>query len=108
MRAGRTGERYLLGGVNWTFRQIIAAVADLAHVRPPLLELSLEASLWSARALRRLLPLVGRTFPLDDATIEMSAHFWYCDSTKARTELGFRARDPLETLRETVEDLRRR
>jgi dihydroflavonol-4-reductase len=108
MRAGRIGERYLLGGVNWTFRKIIAAVADIARVRPPLIELPLEASLWGARLLRRLLPLVGRSFPLDDATIEMSAHFWYCDSTKAATELGFGARDPLETLRDTVDDLRRR
>jgi dihydroflavonol-4-reductase len=38
----------------------------------------------------------------------MSALFWYCDSTKARQELGFTTRDPLETLRETIDDIRRR
>jgi len=37
----------------------------------------------------------------------MSALYWYCDSTKARTELGFKTRDPIETLKDTVEDLRR-
>jgi len=35
----------------------------------------------------------------------MSACYWYCDSTKARSELKFETRDPLETLRETVEDV---
>ena len=108
MRAGRVGERYLLGGVNWTFKEIIARVAEIARVRPPLLEPSLEFSLWSARVLRRLLPVVGRSFPLDDTTIEMSACFWYFDSAKAATELGFRARDPMETLGDTVAYLRSR
>jgi dihydroflavonol-4-reductase len=108
MRAGRVGERYLLGGVNWPFKEIIARVAEIARVRPPLLEPSLEFSLWSARVLRRLLPLVGRSFPLDDTTIEMSACFWYFDSAKAATELGFRARDPMETLGDTVAYLRSR
>jgi dihydroflavonol-4-reductase len=109
MRSGRIGERYLLGGVNWTFREIIQGVASIANVRPPLLEPSLRFSLWSARALRRLLPLTGKSFPLDDTTIEMSAHFWYFDSAKARSELGFQTRDPIETLRDTVSyTLRRR
>jgi dihydroflavonol-4-reductase len=108
MRAARPGERYLLGGANWTFREIIARVAEIAKIRPPRFELPLEAALWSARLLRRLMPLVGRSFPLDETTIEMGAHFWYADSTKAIRELGFAARDPMETLRDTVADLRQR
>jgi nucleoside-diphosphate-sugar epimerase len=108
MRRGRPGERYLLGGVNWTFRELIEKVAALAGVRRPHLQPSLRISLGSARLLRRLLPLFGRPFELDDVSIKMSALFWYCDSTKARIELGFRARDPMETLRETVEEVRRR
>jgi nucleoside-diphosphate-sugar epimerase len=35
----------------------------------------------------------------------MSACYWYCDSTKARTEIGFQTRDAEETLRDTVEDV---
>ena len=37
--------------------------------------------------------------------MEMSQYFWYCDSSKAERELGFVARDPGETLRDTIEDL---
>lgn len=108
MRLGRPGERYLLGGQNWTFRQLIEAVAQLSGRRAPKMQPSLRLSLGSARLLRRLFPLVGRRFRVDDASIKMSALFWYCDSAKARRELGFQTRDPWETLRDTVRDLQAR
>ncbi|MGH9358673.1 MAG: NAD-dependent epimerase/dehydratase family protein [Terriglobia bacterium] len=105
MQHGRPGECYLLGGPNWTFREAIRAVARIAGRRAPSLEPSLQFSIWSARLLRKLFPLTGKSFRLDEASIRMSALFWYCDSTKARNELGFATRDPLETLRDTVQDL---
>jgi dihydroflavonol-4-reductase len=108
MRLGRPGERYLLGGPNWTFRRVIEAVASLSGRRPPSLKLPVSLSLKMAPLMRRLMPLVGKSFKLDDATIEMSAMFWYCNPSKAESELGFRWRDPLETLRATVDDLLRK
>ena len=108
MRHGKPGERYLLGGPNWTFRQLIETVAKISGVRAPKLQPSIGFSLWSARILRRLLPLVGKSFQLEDASIKMSSLFWYCDSHKARATLGFETRDPIETLRDTVEDVQRR
>jgi len=107
MRAGNSGERYLIGGPNWTFSEMIEKSSAVSGVRGPKRRLSLPASLWGARLLRRIYPLVGQTYRLDDARIKMSALFWYCNSSKARAQLGFTTRDPLETLRETVEDLRR-
>ncbi len=53
-------------------------------------------------------PLMGKSFDLDDASIKMSALFWYCDTSKARAELGFQSRDPFGTLKDTVEDIFRR
>ncbi len=108
MRSGRPGERYLLGGTNWTFRAMIEAVSEISGVRAPKMQLSLGASLLGSRLLRPLYRVAGKSFRLDDASIRMSALFWYCSSEKARAELGFRARDPMQTLRETVEDVRRR
>ena len=32
----------------------------------------------------------------------MGQHFWYVDSSKAERELGFEARDPQETLLDTI------
>jgi len=36
---------------------------------------------------------------------ELSAHTWYLDDRKARAELGWSPRDPLQTLADTVDDL---
>lgn len=108
MRSGKPGERYLLGGPNWTFREMMESVSRVASVRAPKIQPSLRVSLLSARLLRKLLPLAGKSFGLDDASIKMSSLHWYCDCAKARAELGFNTRDPIETLRATVEDLRRR
>ncbi len=108
MEKGRPGERYLLGGANWTFRQVIESVAEISGKKAPVLQPPLWLSLLSARALRRLMPLAGKEFKMDDVTIIMSSHFWYFTSAKAASELGFEARDPMETLRDTVEYLERR
>ena len=108
MRLGRPGERYILAGPNWTFREWMEKTAQLAGVKAPKLHLPLWLSLWCARRMRSLLPLVGKSFELDDASIEMADLFWYCDSTKARRELGFKTRDPMETLGDTIKDIRKR
>ena len=105
MRSGRPGERYLMGNVNWTFRQLIEKTAEISGKSAPTLEPPFEVALWGARALRVIYPLLGKSIDLDEASVKMSACFWYCDSTKARTELGFETRDPEETLRDTVEDV---
>lgn len=107
-RRGRSGERYLLGGVNWTFQRMIETVARIAGRRPPTLKPSLGTSLITARLLRALYPLTGKSFDLDDASIRMADMFWYCDSSKARRELSFETRDPVETLRDTIMDIRQR
>ncbi len=106
MRQGAVGERYLLGGENLTFRQWIVNTARLADVTPPRFGLSESAARLGAAALRALYPLAGARFELSDATIRMSSLFWYCDSTKARRDLGFSTRPADETLRETINYLR--
>jgi dihydroflavonol-4-reductase len=107
MRQGRGGERYLLGGPNWTFREIIHVVAELSGRKAPKLQLPVWASLAGAATMRHAYPLAGKKFELDEASVRMSALFWYCDSGKAQRELGFTSRDPHETLRDTIADLRR-
>lgn len=105
MERGRAGERYLMGGVNWTCGQFLRELAKVSARRAPAMTSPAWLSLLVAPALRRLMPLFGRKFTIDDETIEMSGMFWYCDSSKAARELGFTARDPVETLRDTVEDI---
>ncbi len=107
MRKGRVGERYLLGGPNMTFHEWIQRTAKVSGVSAPKFMLPAPVQLMGARFLRRVMPLVGKKWEMDDASIEMSSLYWYCNTKKAREELGFTTRDPDQTLRETVEYLRR-
>lgn len=106
MRRGKKGERYLLAGANMTFHEWIQRSARIAGVSAPKLMLPLRLQLFGARVMRRLLPLIGKKWELDDASIEMSSVYWYCSSTKARNDLGFETRRTDDTLRETIEYLR--
>ena len=55
--------------------------------------------------LSSVLKALGGRPPIDQGTVEMGQYFWYCDASKAQRELGWTARDPGETLRDTVRDL---
>lgn len=110
MQRGRNGGRYLLGGPNWTFREFFERLARVAKVQPPMLRVPAR---WN-RALSKLTGVIeeayrhrGHDAPLDRVSVDMSQHFWYCDSSRARDELGFDPRDPTETLDDTVRDLRK-
>jgi dihydroflavonol-4-reductase len=107
MRVGRPGQRYLLGGVNWPLRRLFAALAGITGRPGPALTVPTALTLAGVRAARAVLGRLGRPMEIDEASLEMSGYFWYADSTLAARELGFRARDPLVTLRDTVDDLRR-
>jgi dihydroflavonol-4-reductase len=43
---------------------------------------------------------------VDPVSFEMAQFFWYLDASLAREELGWSPRDPMETLRDTIDDLR--
>lgn len=105
---GRPFERYLLGGPNWTFAEFFARLGRVARIKP--LQIAVPgrmqtkaASLWEA-----LVRATGRSPRLDRASVEMGQVYWYCDAQKASAELGFVARDPQETLADTVRDVRAR
>jgi len=106
MRDGQPGQRYLLAGVNWPLRTFARALCGTTGVPAPRLTLPPAASLAGARLLRPLYRLAGQEFPVDDVSLEMGSHFWYCDSAKAQAELGFATRDPAATLRDTAQYLR--
>ena len=108
IRLGRVGERYLLGGVNWTFQEWITRTAQVADVQAPRIKPPLWLALGGAKLLRAAMPLIGREFKVDTKSIEMSACYWYCNTAKARKELGFTIRDPMITLCDTVDYIRSR
>ena len=101
-------ERYLVGGANWTLAELFARVGRIARVPPPRLRLPPRVQTCAAALWESLARAAGRTPSFDGASVEMSQVFWYCDPSKAKAELDFVARDPLETIADTVRDLRAR
>jgi dihydroflavonol-4-reductase len=108
MARGRVGERYLLGGPNWTFSEFFGRLERVSKVDAPKLRLPKAFALPAARFLESAFAVFDKESPIDRASVEMGQYFWYCDCTKARTELDFTTRDPSETLDDTVRELRER
>ena len=106
LERGRPGERYLLGGPNWTMKEFFARLGRVANVAPPRLKLPSKLNRWGASLVEELYRWRDREPPVDRISVEMAEHFWWIDSSKATRELGFEARDPQLTLVDTVAYLR--
>lgn len=94
---GRPGERYILGGFNLTWAELIDRIAVLSGTSYPLLVLPPEVA-YAAKAQDEL----GVPGPIAPDAFMLMAQTWRYSSRKARRELGYRTR-PLEaTLRDTI------
>lgn len=108
LQRGRAGERYLLGGPNWTMAEFFGRLSRAAKVPPPRLRLPETVARLGASVLEHVYRTwVDREPPVDRISVEMSQHYWWLDASKARRELGFEPRDPGLTLVDTVSYLRR-
>ncbi|HEY6458823.1 MAG TPA: NAD-dependent epimerase/dehydratase family protein, partial [Polyangiaceae bacterium] len=110
MEKGRAGERYLVGACNCTMREFFAKLARVSGVAAPWMPMprSREVARLGARLMERVAARMGVPPRVDAVSVEMAQCFWYLDAGKAERELGWTARDPVETLHDTVEDLRAR
>ena len=94
---GQLGERYILGGRNYTFDRLFADLGRLSGIDPPI---RLPAR--AAQAAASLLGVSGRRWPLTPHEVRAAAQWWTYRSTKARRELGWKSRPHEETLEGTV------
>jgi dihydroflavonol-4-reductase len=94
MDKGRAGERYLLGGPNWSFADFFGRLSRASKVRGPRLRLPDKLTLGATTLLEHAYKALHKQAPVDRISVEMSQVYWYCDSGKAERELGFVARDP--------------
>jgi dihydroflavonol-4-reductase len=108
MERGRAGERYLLGGPNWTVEEYFGRLQRISKVTGPKLKLPSKLQLSAASILEHAFRALDKSPPVERISVEMAQVYWWCDSKKAERELGFEPRDPGETLAETVKDVRAR
>lgn len=94
---GGTGQRYLLGGVDASYLDLVEIVGDLLNKPVP----DRTTPAWLLRTVARLksgLSMFTGTEPdLTPESTAMIIHHMHCDSSRARNELGYR-HTPLETL----------
>jgi dihydroflavonol-4-reductase len=103
---GRHGERYLLGGANWTFHDFFGRLARLSKVEPPRLSLPSNVAVAGAKLLGGWYEHRNLASPVQAGAVEMAEFFWYLDWSKARRELKFAPRDPAVTLNDTIKYVR--
>jgi nucleoside-diphosphate-sugar epimerase len=94
---GAPGERYVLGGHDITWVELIERVAEISGVHHPLAVMPTEVEHVAdlAQALRLPMPISPEGFVL-------MAQNWRYSSRKARSELGYRTRSLDKTLTDTV------
>jgi dihydroflavonol-4-reductase len=90
---GAIGERYILGGRNFTFDRLFADLSRLTGVEPPVRLPS---------PLARVAATVMGAGPTDPSEVLAATQWWTYRSTKAKRELGWKARPHEETLEATV------
>jgi dihydroflavonol-4-reductase len=94
---GRAGERYILGGANVSWAELMDRVAEISGVRHPLLVFpGVVADLAQLRERAGLPGMIAAE------GYALMAADWRCSSDKARRELGFETRSIDETLETTV------
>lgn len=108
LHRGKTGERYILGGDNLPLKRIAQLAARSQNLKPRFVPLP-RAVTWLAAAILESVALISRRRPhVTFITHQLASRFQYYDSSKARRELNFNARDFETILAECVSFLEAR
>jgi len=102
LQQGKIGERYILGGENVPFAQMITDVSRLAGRCPPRLRLPRALTLPIAYAAESLALITGKEPLATVDGVRMAKHCMYYSSRKAERELGFKARPYIEGLEDAI------
>jgi dihydroflavonol-4-reductase len=102
LRHGTIGERYILGGQNVSFAQMLADVADLVGGRRPRVRLPWRALIPVAFAAEAVAKLTGREPFATLNGVYMARYRMFFTSTKAEQALAYRARPYARGLEDAV------
>ncbi len=101
---GRTGQRYLLTGENWTVRRLMTAVAEMAGRPGPRWRVPYPVALVFAALEEQWCRLVTGQMPLATVTgVRLTRRSMNFDSTATQHELGLSPRSCHRALADTVE-----
>ena len=95
---GKPGERYILGGYNLAWAELIDRLALDSGVQRPLVVLPREAG-----TLARVQGELGLRWPIAPEAFALMAQNWRYSSRKAKRELSYKTRPLDATLRRTID-----
>lgn len=95
---GRPGERYILGGRNYTLTRLFAELSRISGVSPPALKLPGQVAVAGVEALTR----AGLSIPASPDEVRSGREWWTYSSDKAKRELGYSSRPADETLEDSI------
>lgn len=97
-RKGEVGERYILGGRNFTLDRLFADLSRISGVEAPTLRVPSRIATGGAQLASR----IGLPLPLAPDEVRSATLWWTYRNTKAKRELGFKPRPHEETLEDSV------
>ena len=95
---GKPGERYILGGRNFTLGRLFADIGRISGVPPPPVKVPPRMTKVAVALAER----AGFPVPVSEDEVRSAQHWWTYRNTKAKKELGFKPRPHEETLEDTV------
>ena len=95
---GQEGERYILGGRNFTLQRLFADLGRIAGVPPPPMKLPGQLTGTAVAALER----AGIPVPATTDEVKAASLWFTYRNDKAKRELGFRPRPHEQTLEDAV------
>jgi dihydroflavonol-4-reductase len=102
LKQGVIGERYILGGTNVLFADMLADIARMVGRKPPTVRIPHSVAMPVAYAAEAIAWVTGREpFATVDG-IRMAKHHMFFTAAKAERELGFRPRPYLQGLEDAI------
>jgi len=104
---GRVGERYILGGENWSLEEILDTLAQICGVRLPLFRIPWTLALVAGYIENFVVGTILRREPFIPLEgVRMARYKMYVSSEKARNELGYDPQPAQKALREAADYFR--
>jgi dihydroflavonol-4-reductase len=99
---GRAGERYILGGEDFSLAKMQREIAEMSGQKPATISLPVAPLYPLAIAMEFFAHFTGKEPMLIRDTLRMARKRMYFSSAKAERELGYRTRPAIEGLRDAV------
>ncbi|MBT8399738.1 MAG: SDR family oxidoreductase [Rhodothermia bacterium] len=106
MSAGRTGEKYILGSENLSWREIIQTIADVFGVDAPTRTIPPGLAIMAAGVIELAGQILGFRPLITRSNIRQSSRIYRYDNSKSKSELGCTYRSFRETVERIAADLR--